>query len=92
MERLGGYVSSDSSESENDNNVACDKTKNISAAEAAAATETTISATVAKRAKVDTAPEVDITTLQVAKQQDEIARFEKETIYDRKQNHLTGFI
>lgn len=91
MERLGGYVSSDSSESENDNNVACDKTKNISAAEAAAA-ETTISATVAKRAKVDTAPEVDITTLQVAKQQDEIARFEKETIYDRKQNHLTGFI
>lgn len=62
MERLGGYVSSDSSESENDNNVAC-KTKNISAAEAAAATTTIKPATAAKRAKVETAPEVDITTL-----------------------------
>ncbi len=38
------------------------------------------------------APDVDITSLQVAKQNDEINRFEKETVYDRKQNHLTGFI
>jgi len=37
-------------------------------------------------------PDVDISALQVAKTQNELTRFERETIQDRKQNHLTGFI
>ena len=41
---------------------------------------------------VNAVPDVDISALQVAKTQNELTRFERETIHDRKQNHLTGFI
>ena len=43
-------------------------------------------------AKLNAAPSVDITALQVTKTQNELSRFERETVQDRKQNHLTGFI
>lgn len=41
---------------------------------------------------LNTAPDVDISALQVAKKQEELTRFERETVHDRSQNHLTGFI
>lgn len=38
------------------------------------------------------APDVDITQLQVAKVLDETKRYERETLLDTRQNHLTGFV
>jgi hypothetical protein len=38
------------------------------------------------------APEVDITDLQLVKQQQEMTRFARETKIETKQNHLTGFL
>ena len=42
--------------------------------------------------KANAAPDVDITDLQTIKENNEVMRFEHETKYDRKQNHVTGFI
>ena len=44
------------------------------------------------RKKVDDAPDVDVTALQIIKDCNELSRFERETLHQTQKNHVTGFL
>ena len=44
------------------------------------------------KVSVTLAPEVDISAMELAKQQHDMGRFERETNIDTTKNHLTGYL